>query len=740
MSYYTKITKAGLAAITAAMNNSSKVPISYMAFGDGNGNIPEPNEDALSLVNEVYRVGVNKVEVHNKNPNWLVCEAIIPSAVGGFNIREVALYDQTGNTMLAVASYPPTYKPTVEEGAAKIQTIRIVIQVDNSGNFELIVDPDVVLATIEYVDSKEVNVDNVKGNYRNQNLINKDLFINVKDYGAKVDGVTDDTSAVHRAFAENPKCTCFYIPAGTMKANIIYPKNFIKLVGDGLLNTFIEPFDLTKPAVSFNKKLYPTIEDLTIQAGQDYSSESLLDATDTRYMTLRNFDIRKTKKTGETDKYETILIDQRTQTWTGYNTLINVRAVSGAYGYLADPDKLNSVLSMIDCVFAQNGYFNIKTSASNSTLICMDIAGGGQLKPVNVFDETMFGGVYLKGDNTIILGAWHEYNAASQGAYSPNNIYIHPSSKNITHNFSRDSRSSNNVRIFNESQGQLLNCNLADQALDDGLGKDRNHQLIKNGSFKHWGSNSRPLNWGGYFNGTVSKETSDLPKGYESGLKIVSTASGISGIYQNIYNPNNLEDSYIKDINKWIGREISVTLWFKNIGLTGTTLRAGISTDPASVYLANGQYISTTEIGKWTKIVINRKIIGNEPHISVAIRVAGVGEGFITTGFSVNDGVRVADYQPKPITEDGGKVFGPLEVNDLIISNKSILFIPEDVTSSQLTLLSSSVNNIGKFRKKLVFNTTDNKFYYAVGSTAESAWISFDNSVTINPSAGDPPA
>lgn len=155
MSYYTKITKAGLAAITAAMNNNSKVPITYMAFGDGNGYIPEPDENATSLVNEVYRVGVNKVEVHNKNPNWLVCEAIIPSAVGGFNIREVALYDSTGATMLAIASYPPTYKPTVEEGAAKIQTIRIVIQVDNSGNFELIVDPDVVLATRE--DLEKIN-------------------------------------------------------------------------------------------------------------------------------------------------------------------------------------------------------------------------------------------------------------------------------------------------------------------------------------------------------------------------------------------------------------------------------------------------------------------------------------------------------------------------------------------------------------------------------------------------------
>lgn len=159
MSYYTKITKAGLAAITAAMNNNTKVPITYMAFGDGNGYIPEPDEDASSLVNEVYRAGLNKVEVHSKNPNWLVCEAIIPSAVGGFNIREVALYDNTGNTMLAIASYPPTYKPTLAEGSAKIQTIRIIIQVDNSGNFELIVDPDVVLATIDYVNQKLLEVD-----------------------------------------------------------------------------------------------------------------------------------------------------------------------------------------------------------------------------------------------------------------------------------------------------------------------------------------------------------------------------------------------------------------------------------------------------------------------------------------------------------------------------------------------------------------------------------------------------
>ncbi|MFN4186526.1 MAG: phage tail protein [Acinetobacter johnsonii] len=208
MSYYTKITKAGLAAITAAMNNNTKVPITYMAFGDGNGYIPEPDEDASSLVNEVYRVGVNKVEVHSKNPNWLVCEAIIPSAVGGFNIREVALYDNTGMNMLAVASYPPTYKPTVEEGAAKIQTIRIVIQVDNSGNFELIIDPDIVLSTPSSVDDaiKKVTggeLDHVKSSnvkHRVRTLESKlDDIFHLKDFGAKGDGITDDTQAIIEA-------------------------------------------------------------------------------------------------------------------------------------------------------------------------------------------------------------------------------------------------------------------------------------------------------------------------------------------------------------------------------------------------------------------------------------------------------------------------------------------------------------------------------------------------------------
>lgn len=258
MSYFTKITTAGLTAITAAMNNSSKVPISYMAFGDGFGSVPEPREDATSLLNEVYRVGVNKVEVHNKNPNWLVCEAIIPSAVGGFNIREVALYDNTGKTMLAVASYPPTYKPTVEEGAAKIQTIRIVLQVDNTGSFELIIDPDIVLATVQYVND----------------MASKHRPVTPEDFGAVGDGITSDLKAFNLMAASEPTLielngskryflganTVFLNKTCTVKGNnatLIVSGNHVGLSPKSMLRSKI-----TQSALKGSKTL--TVEDASI--------------------------------------------------------------------------------------------------------------------------------------------------------------------------------------------------------------------------------------------------------------------------------------------------------------------------------------------------------------------------------------------------------------------------------------------------------------------------------------------
>ena len=80
-------------------------------------------------------VQLNRLAPSKDNPNWLEADGIIPSAIGGFNIREVGLW--AGDVMVAYANYPPTYKPSGDQGTAQIKTIRIVLQIDNTANFEL---------------------------------------------------------------------------------------------------------------------------------------------------------------------------------------------------------------------------------------------------------------------------------------------------------------------------------------------------------------------------------------------------------------------------------------------------------------------------------------------------------------------------------------------------------------------------------------------------------------------------
>ncbi|WP_171405666.1 phage tail-collar fiber domain-containing protein, partial [Acinetobacter baumannii] len=57
-----------------------------------------------------------------------------------------------GDVMVAYANYPPTYKPSGDQGTAQIKTIRIVLQIDNTANFELKIDASVVMATIQSVE------------------------------------------------------------------------------------------------------------------------------------------------------------------------------------------------------------------------------------------------------------------------------------------------------------------------------------------------------------------------------------------------------------------------------------------------------------------------------------------------------------------------------------------------------------------------------------------------------------
>ncbi|ENB2053128.1 phage tail protein [Vibrio fluvialis] len=152
--FFTLLTTVGEAKLANATALGQTVKFEKMAIGDGNGELPVPDQKQTALVNEVRREPLNAVETDPDNPNWIVCEQVIPENVGGWTIREVGIYDVDGD-LIAVGNFPETYKPILEEGSGRTQTVRLVLQVSSTATVELKIDPSVVLATREYVEKKD---------------------------------------------------------------------------------------------------------------------------------------------------------------------------------------------------------------------------------------------------------------------------------------------------------------------------------------------------------------------------------------------------------------------------------------------------------------------------------------------------------------------------------------------------------------------------------------------------------
>ncbi|MDV4337224.1 phage tail protein [Acinetobacter baumannii] len=153
-------------ALIAGATVSNKINYSHIAVGDGNGSVPVPSETRTTLINEKARIALNVVEINPNNTNQIVCEAIIPSNVGGFFIRELGLY--AGNTMVVNASYPPTYKPLADEGGAREINIKLVINIQNAEVIALYLDDSLIYATREWVNKNYIRrneiVDNLATN------------------------------------------------------------------------------------------------------------------------------------------------------------------------------------------------------------------------------------------------------------------------------------------------------------------------------------------------------------------------------------------------------------------------------------------------------------------------------------------------------------------------------------------------------------------------------------------------
>ncbi|WFW78564.1 phage tail protein [Citrobacter braakii] len=152
--YKTVITRAGAEKLAAAtLPNGKKVNFAAMAVGDGGGKLPEPDASQTKLVNEVWRHALNKISQDKKHKNYVVAELVIPPETGGFWLREMGLYDDTG-TLIAVGNMAESYKPELAEGSGRAQTLRMVIMVSDIDTVELSIDTTLVMATQDYVDDK----------------------------------------------------------------------------------------------------------------------------------------------------------------------------------------------------------------------------------------------------------------------------------------------------------------------------------------------------------------------------------------------------------------------------------------------------------------------------------------------------------------------------------------------------------------------------------------------------------
>lgn len=149
--YYTLLTNAGIAHETACKASGTPIKLTHMSVGDGGGSAYNPDATAVALRREVWRGSINALMQDQKNLSWLLAEVTIPNEVGGWYVREAAIWTDTG-ILYAVIKYPESFKPVMaDQGAGKEFYLRAIFQTSNASNVVLSIDDSIVKATRAWV-------------------------------------------------------------------------------------------------------------------------------------------------------------------------------------------------------------------------------------------------------------------------------------------------------------------------------------------------------------------------------------------------------------------------------------------------------------------------------------------------------------------------------------------------------------------------------------------------------------
>lgn len=201
--YFAILTNLGAAKLANATALGTQLEITHMAVGDGGGGLPIPNPAQTALIGERRRAAINLLTIDPLNNSQIISEQVIPEDVGGWWIREVGLFDKDG-ALVAIANCPETYKPQLQEGSGRTQTIRVILIVSSTQSVSLKIDPSVVLATRKYVDDCVIEVKAYADELMRSHKEDKDAH---KQY-AKIAGAPEELNDLNKiALALNQRPT-----------------------------------------------------------------------------------------------------------------------------------------------------------------------------------------------------------------------------------------------------------------------------------------------------------------------------------------------------------------------------------------------------------------------------------------------------------------------------------------------------------------------------------------------------
>lgn len=152
------VTDLGAELMMNAVANGEKVIITEFAVGDGNGMYYLPETNMTQLKRECWRGAIDSCEIQDGLENILVVRAVCPATVGGFTIREMAVFDKD-NHMIAICNAPETPKITVTDGAVTEMRLTLEVALVNGESVELLIDPNIVTATKKDIEDVQKQLD-----------------------------------------------------------------------------------------------------------------------------------------------------------------------------------------------------------------------------------------------------------------------------------------------------------------------------------------------------------------------------------------------------------------------------------------------------------------------------------------------------------------------------------------------------------------------------------------------------